>query len=195
MAAAAPPAAGRRPGPTSSRPTARQGRASPSATRSTPRRVPSASSRRGCSGRCSATTTRRSSGCARSWAIEPPYERIPRVADEAIVIPPGQGHRLGNVEFLARTADTPRFTFGIIEIAPGRELEAHVHHEEDDAFYILQGEMTFLLGGDPVPAPRGPLVLGPRGVEHGSRNAQGVPVGMLTLPARAGLDRRIGLPD
>jgi len=52
---------------------------------------------------------------------------------EPVVVPPGEGHRVGNVEFLARTADTPRFTFGIIEIAPGRELEAHVHAEEDDA--------------------------------------------------------------
>ena len=34
-----------------------------------------------------------------------------------IVIPPGEGHRIGNVEFLARTADSPRFNFGIIEIA------------------------------------------------------------------------------
>ena len=61
-----------------------------------------------------------------------------------IVIPPGRGHRVGNVEFLARTADTPRFTFGIIEIAAGRELEAHVHTDEDDGFYILEGEMTFI---------------------------------------------------
>ena len=46
---------------------------------------------------------------------------------QPVVIPPGQGHRLGNVEFLARTVDTPRFNFGIIEIAAGRELEEHVH--------------------------------------------------------------------
>jgi hypothetical protein len=26
-----------------------------------------------------------------------------------IVVPPGEGHLLGNVEFLARTIDTPRF--------------------------------------------------------------------------------------
>jgi hypothetical protein len=44
----------------------------------------------------------------------------------AIVVPPGEGTRYGNVEFLARTADTPRFTFGIIDIAPGRHLETHV---------------------------------------------------------------------
>jgi quercetin dioxygenase-like cupin family protein len=51
---------------------------------------------------------------------------------------------VGNVEFLARTVDTPRFTFGIIEIAPGRELEAHLHPDEDDAFYILEGQLTFM---------------------------------------------------
>jgi quercetin dioxygenase-like cupin family protein len=58
--------------------------------------------------------------------------------------PPGQRYRVGNVEFLARTVDTPRFTFGIIEIAPGRELEAHLHPDEDDAFYILEGQLTFM---------------------------------------------------
>ena len=45
------------------------------------------------------------------------------MSPEAIIVPPGAGHRVGNVEFLARTADTPRFTLGIIESRPGRELE------------------------------------------------------------------------
>jgi mannose-6-phosphate isomerase-like protein (cupin superfamily) len=120
---------------------------------------------------------------------------MPAVTREAIVIAPGQGHRLGNVEFLARTADTPRFTFGIIEIAPGRELEAHVHHGEDDAFYILEGEMTFLLGAEEVPAPPGTFVLVPPEVEHGFRNDHEHPVRMLNIHAPAGFDRRIGLTD
>src|SRR4051812_49914743 len=87
-----------------------------------------------------------------------------------IVVAPGHGHRVGNVEFLARTADTPRFTFGIIEIAPGRVLEAHVHADEDDAFYILEGEMTFSFGGEEAVAGPGTFVLVPPGVEHGFRN-------------------------
>ena len=61
-----------------------------------------------------------------------------------IVVRPGEGARVGNVEFLARTRDTPRFTFGIIDFAAGRLLEAHVHDDEDDAFYILEGELTFI---------------------------------------------------
>ena len=114
-------------------------------------------------------------------------------SDRPVVVAPGQGHRIGNVEFLARTTDTPRFTFGIIEIAPGRVLEAHVHPDEDDAFYIIEGEMTFTFGGEEAPAPPGTFVLVPPGVEHGFRNDGDVPVRMFNIHAPAGFDRRIGL--
>jgi mannose-6-phosphate isomerase-like protein (cupin superfamily) len=117
------------------------------------------------------------------------------VASEPVIVPPGQGHRVGNVEFLARTVDTPRFTFGIIEIAAGRELEQHIHADEDDAFYIVEGEMTFTFGTGSVPAPPGTFVLAPSGVEHGFRNDGAIPVRMLNIHAPAGFDRRIGLED
>jgi mannose-6-phosphate isomerase-like protein (cupin superfamily) len=95
---------------------------------------------------------------------------------EPVVVPPGQGHRLGNVEFLARTVDTPRFNFQIIEIAPGRALEQHVHDRE-------------------VAAPPGTFVLAPPGVQHGFRNDGDVPVRMFNIHAPGGFDRRIGLTD
>jgi mannose-6-phosphate isomerase-like protein (cupin superfamily) len=117
------------------------------------------------------------------------------VEPQPVIVPPGQGHRVGNVEFLARTADTPRFTFGIIELAPGRELEAHVHPDEDDAFYIVEGEMTFIFGDQRATAPPGTFVLVPPGVEHGFRNDRTQPVRMLNIHAPAGFDRRIGLAD
>ena len=110
---------------------------------------------------------------------------------QAIVVPPGAGTRYGNVEFLARTADTPRFTFGIIDIAPGRHLEAHVHAGEDDAFYILEGELTFALGDDEVAAPPGTFVLVPPGVPHGFTNHGSTPVRMFNIHAPAGFDLRI----
>jgi mannose-6-phosphate isomerase-like protein (cupin superfamily) len=116
------------------------------------------------------------------------------VSARAIVVRPGEGHKVGNVEFLARTADTPRFTFAWIEIAAGRELEAHVHDDEDDAFLIVEGEMTFDLEDGPVAAGPGTFVLVPPGVEHGFRNQGEKPVRMLNIHAPAGFDRRIGLP-
>ena len=115
---------------------------------------------------------------------------------EPVVVPPGQGHRLGNVEFLARTVDTPRFNFGIIEIAAGRELEQHVHDDEDDAFYIIEGEMTFVVRGPRRWRRRRARSCSRRpGVEHGFRNDGDVPVRMFNIHAPGGFDRRIGLPD
>jgi mannose-6-phosphate isomerase-like protein (cupin superfamily) len=120
---------------------------------------------------------------------------MPEGPPRAIVVHPGEGHRVGNVEFLARTADTPRFTFGVIEIAAGRDLEPHVHADEDDAFYILDGVMTFTLGAETIIATPGTFVLVPPGVEHGFANRGEVPVRMLNVHAPAGFDRRIGLRD
>ena len=117
------------------------------------------------------------------------------MSQTAIVVPPGGGQRVGNVEFLARTVDTPRFTFGIIEIALGRELEAHVHADEDDAFYIIEGEMTFVFGDEEGPRHPARSCSSRRGCEHGFRNDGDMPVRMLNIHAPAGFDRRIGLPD
>jgi quercetin dioxygenase-like cupin family protein len=109
-----------------------------------------------------------------------------------IIVAPGEGHRYGNVEFLCRTTDSPRFNLGIISFAAGRELESHVHDEEDDSFYILDGELTFLLGDEEVRAPAGTFVLIPPGVEHGFRNDTDEVVRILNIHAPAGFDRRIG---
>jgi hypothetical protein len=44
-----------------------------------------------------------------------------------IVVPPGQGHRVGNVEFLARTADPPGVEHGFRndQAGPVRMLNIH----------------------------------------------------------------------
>jgi len=107
------------------------------------------------------------------------------------VVPPGAGHRVGNVEFLARTRDTPRFTFGIIEIQPGRELEQHVHADEDDSFYILEGELTFTVEDEVVVAGPGTFVLVPPGLQHTFRNDGDTVVRMVNIHAPAGFDLRL----
>ena len=43
---------------------------------------------------------------------------------KAVVVKPGEGHRVGNVEFLARSADTPRFNLAVIKIQPHRRRPA-----------------------------------------------------------------------
>ena len=114
----------------------------------------------------------------------------------AVVVEPGAGLPVGNVEFLCLSEDSPRFNAAVITMAPRRHGPgAHKHAEEDDAFYILEGEMSFAVEGEEVTAGPGTFVLVPPGVEHGFRNAEAVPVRMLNIHAPAGFDRRIGLRD
>jgi mannose-6-phosphate isomerase-like protein (cupin superfamily) len=108
------------------------------------------------------------------------------------VVPPGEGERFANIEFLAQTRDTPRFNLGIVTIEPHREgPEMHSHDDEDDSFYILDGELTMLTDNGEFPAPRGTFVLVPPRVNHGFANRTGEPVRMLNLHAPAGFDVRV----
>ena len=111
---------------------------------------------------------------------------------EAIIVRPGEGVRVSNVEFLALSEDTPRFNASIVTIAPHRSgPEMHVHTEEDDAFYVLDDEMTFLLGDEEVAAPAGTFVLVPPNVEHTFANRTDAPVRMLNIHAPVGFDLRL----
>lgn len=48
----------------------------------------------------------------------------------------------------------------------GKGPPPHVHREHEEAFYILEGDFTFVLGDDPAVAPKGTLVVVPRGTRH-----------------------------
>lgn len=113
-------------------------------------------------------------------------QRIP------IIVPPGTGQRVGNVEFLAISEDTPRFNLSIITMAPGHKgPEAHIHEDEDDAFYVLDDGLTFVIGDEEIHAPAGTFVLIPPGVVHTFANQTGNPVRILNIHAPAGFDRRL----
>ena len=111
---------------------------------------------------------------------------------KAVVVKPGEGHRVGNVEFLARSADTPRFNLAVIVIQPHRGgPPIHAHAAEDDSFYILEGELTFRVEDDEVVASPGTFVLVPPGLQHTFRNDGDAPVRMVNVHAPAGFDLRL----
>ncbi len=112
--------------------------------------------------------------------------------NRTVVISPGEGVRLGNVEFLGLSEHSPRLNVSIITMAPGAHgPEEHVHADEDDAFYILEGELTFVLDEGHVPAPEGTFVLVPPGVNHTFLNPLDTPTRVLNIHAPAGFDRRL----
>ena len=113
-------------------------------------------------------------------------------AERAVIVAPGTGHRVGNVEFLARSMHTPRFNLALITIQPHRGgPDVHVHTEEDDSFYILEGELTFTVDGEDVEAGPGTFVLVPPGVPHTFANRSDSVARFVNVHAPAGFDLQL----
>ncbi len=59
-----------------------------------------------------------------------------------------------------------RVTLGEGLARKGTEPPPHTHTREDEAYYILEGELTFYVGGQTLEAAPGDFVWLPRGIEH-----------------------------
>ncbi len=64
----------------------------------------------------------------------------------------------------------------------------HVHHREDETFYILKGEYEFALDGKRIRVHPGDVVFGARNVPHTYRNAGAEPAEMLVHVSPAGFE-------
>lgn len=73
----------------------------------------------------------------------------------------------GLVTFMA-TGDDTNGQFGLIEYraSKGGEPPRHIHQNEEECFYILEGEFTFYIGEQVLNAPAGTWAVVPRGTEH-----------------------------
>jgi mannose-6-phosphate isomerase-like protein (cupin superfamily) len=54
-------------------------------------------------------------------------------------------------------------------------------HEEDDVFFVLEGTMSFFVGGTWLDAPRGSLVIAPAGTPHDFENRTAKRAGALNV--------------
>ena len=69
--------------------------------------------------------------------------------------------------FLAAAEDT-QGRFALIEAVArrGNDPPPHIHHREEETFYVLEGEMTFSVGGQTIKDTPGTMVCLPRDVAH-----------------------------
>jgi mannose-6-phosphate isomerase-like protein (cupin superfamily) len=72
----------------------------------------------------------------------------------------------------------------------------HIHHGDDEAWYVLSGMLGFRLGDDEITAPAGSGVLARRGTPHTYWNAAGTATEYLLVmtPPIAGLIEEIHRP-
>ena len=88
-----------------------------------------------------------------------------------IALGPGEGEALwflGTLGLVKASTETTAGRVAVIEqVAPlGSGSPLHVHHNEDEWFYVIDGELTFWVGGRVVSAPAGSFVYGPRDIPH-----------------------------
>jgi quercetin dioxygenase-like cupin family protein len=97
------------------------------------------------------------------------FTQIPAVAP--IALEPGAGEArwfLGVLATIKSSAETTDGGVAVIEhFAPqGAGSPLHVHRNEDEWFYVTEGELAFWVGGKTIEAPAGSFVFGPRNVPH-----------------------------
>jgi mannose-6-phosphate isomerase-like protein (cupin superfamily) len=75
---------------------------------------------------------------------------------------------LGQLAEIKATAADTGGLFSIVEVTNGPNYEAplHVHHREDEAFWIIEGTVTLEVGGTTIEAAAGDYAFGPRGLPH-----------------------------
>jgi quercetin dioxygenase-like cupin family protein len=74
----------------------------------------------------------------------------------------------GNLAVIKTTADDTAGQLTIVEITapPGLEVPLHVHRRDDEGFWILEGNVTFEVGGNVIEAHAGDYLFGPRDIPH-----------------------------
>jgi quercetin dioxygenase-like cupin family protein len=74
----------------------------------------------------------------------------------------------GALAIIKTTAEQTNGRLSIVEMTepPGAEAPLHVHHREDETFYVLEGSVTLFVGDETIEAQAGDAAFGPRDVPH-----------------------------
>jgi len=87
--------------------------------------------------------------------------------------------------------ETTNGAFGLIEswsMPPGFASPYHVHHNEDEAFYVVEGELAIICGGKWLKAGPGAYAFGPREIPHGFKVIGSSPARLLLFCSPGGFE-------
>jgi quercetin dioxygenase-like cupin family protein len=120
-------------------------------------------------------------------------ERERMEAQDAMLTPPinSRGERAFRFLGVPTQVRAATAAFGLVEqweMLPGFASPYHTHHREDESFYILQGEVAFVLDGNWQRVGAGAFVFGPREIPHGFKAVGDKPVHMLLLTTPGGFE-------
>jgi quercetin dioxygenase-like cupin family protein len=106
---------------------------------------------------------------------------------DGIVLAPDEGELLQRGHSSHRVlAELPEFEAIELAFEPGFEgVDPHTHEDHVDSFYVLDGEVEFLVGERTLRGRAGTYVAVPQGVVHGFRNAGAGRMRLLNVHAPA----------
>lgn len=112
----------------------------------------------------------------------------------ATLVPPDEGKKLWVADemmtFKASGEDTGgAYSLTDSTVPPQGGPPPHIHHREDEAFWVLEGRLEVLVGEYRFEAGVGSFVHLPRGVLHSYQNVGTGPARFLTLMVPAGLEK------
>ena len=115
------------------------------------------------------------------------------MAQQPTLRSPAEGRTIAVVgdvyRFLATGEDTNgKYALWEAIVPPGGGPPPHIHSREQEGFYILEGEITFLIGEGRIVATAGMFANMPVGTPHSFKNESSKPAKMLISVAPAGLE-------
>lgn len=84
-----------------------------------------------------------------------------------------------------------RYAWAKAVIAPGNGVPPHFHTREDEAFYILEGQLDFMVEGRDVQVSPGTVLHVPLGVIHAFKNNSGKLAKFLVQTIPSGFDKML----
>ncbi len=101
----------------------------------------------------------------------------------------GERLRFGEVEVVVKaSSDTTGGAFTVFEENEPVDTPLHVHENEDELFYVLEGRHVFQVGEAEFQVGPGGLVFAPRGVPHAQRRMVPRSGRVLVLTSPAGFE-------
>ncbi len=97
------------------------------------------------------------------------------------------------------TAEQTDGAYAVFEffVPPGSGSPPHIHHREDEAFYVIDDEFEFTIAGQPLRVDAGQSGFGQRSVPHNFKNVGSTPGRMIVTVTPVGLERffaEVGTP-
>jgi mannose-6-phosphate isomerase-like protein (cupin superfamily) len=112
----------------------------------------------------------------------------------ATYVPPGEGESvwlLGDLYTFKAVSEDTDGAFALWETVspPEGGPPPHLHHREDETFYVIEGEMEFLVGDDTVGAGAGSFVHIPKGTMHTFKNVGVAPARFVVTVIPGGFEK------